>query len=36
MPSFRLGAFQCWPTHVNGADANWTLWVDDFIWWTEP
>ncbi len=34
--SFQVGSFEGWPTHVNGANANWTLWVDDFSWWTEP
>lgn len=35
LPSFQVGSFQAWPEHVNGADANWSLWIDDFSWWTE-
>ncbi len=34
--SFQLGVFPVLAEHVNGADANWSLWVDDFTWWTEP
>jgi hypothetical protein len=36
MASFQTGHFQAWPEHVNGANADWSLWVDDFSWWTEP
>lgn len=36
MPSFKMDHFLCWPSHTNSAVADWTLWIDDFSWWTQP
>jgi hypothetical protein len=35
LASFQTGHIQAWPEHVNGANADWTLWVDDFMWWAK-